>query len=100
MTKTKNRKSEDPSAVDQRKMQKELQAYYNSFKKRFKIMSKSELVAILWEQGMEFKRLQDISAQLYEENKRLNGETHKELTTPAENLTAENIQEPLDEENI
>lgn len=57
------------------KMQKEIQRHFWKFKKRFKVKSKSELIAIIWEQGMEFKKLQDIAAELYEENKHLKGET-------------------------
>ncbi len=51
--------------------QKEMQQQFNMFKKRFKVRSKGELIAIIWEQGMEFKRLQDMAKELYEENKAL-----------------------------
>lgn len=57
-----------------KQMQKDLQRHFNGFKKRFKIKSKSELVAIIWEQGLEFKKLQDIAQELYEENKKLKGD--------------------------
>lgn len=65
---------EEYSAEEQAKMQKELQRHFNKFKKKFKIKSKSELVAIIWDQGMQYKKLQDISQELYEENKKLKGE--------------------------
>ena len=58
----------------ERMAQKEMQKQFNMFKKRFKVRSKSELIAIIWEQGMEFRRLQEISQELYEENKQLKGE--------------------------
>ena len=51
--------------------QKEMQKQFNMFKKRFKVRSKGELIAIIWEQGMEFRKLQDIAQELYEENKTL-----------------------------
>jgi len=50
---------------------KEMQKQFNMFKKRFKVRSKGELIAIIWEQGMEFRKLQDIAQELYEENKTL-----------------------------
>ena len=59
------------SPEEQKKLQKELQKHFYQFKKRFKVKSKSELVAIIWQQGMEFKRLQDLAQELYEENKSL-----------------------------
>lgn len=59
------------NAIEQKKIQKEMQKYYNNFKTRFKKMAKSELVAILWQQGMEYKKLQDIAQELFEENKTL-----------------------------
>ena len=64
--------------MEQRKIQKEMQKYYNKFKTRFKQYSKSELVAILWQQGMEYKKLQDITQELFEENKELKGENTNE----------------------
>ena len=57
--------------AEKKKVQQEIQKHFNKFKKRMKTMSKSELVAILWEQGMEYKRLQDIAQELFEENKSL-----------------------------
>ena len=61
--------------------QKEMQKQFNMFKKRFKMRSKSELIAIIWEQGMEFKRLQEMSQQLFEENKEFKkSQTEKEST--------------------
>lgn len=59
----------DFSPSEQAKMQKELQKQFHKFKRKFKLRSKSELVAIIWEQGMEFKKLQNIAQELYEENK-------------------------------
>lgn len=59
------------SEEELKKMQDELQKHFWKFKKKFKIKSKSELVAIIWEQGMEYKKLQDIAQELYEENKAL-----------------------------
>ena len=59
------------SPEEKKQIQQELQKHFNRFKKSFKVKSKSELVAILWEQGMEYKRLQDITQQLFEENKNL-----------------------------
>jgi len=55
--------------------QKEMQKQFNMFKKRFKMRSKSELVAILWTQGIEFRKLQEIAQELYEENKELKAES-------------------------
>lgn len=60
--------------IEDKKIQKELQKYYNNFKLRFKKMTKSELVAILWQQGMEYKKLQDIAQELFEENRQLKGQ--------------------------
>ena len=72
------------SEAEQHQMRKELQKQYNKFKKRWKLNSKSELIAILWEQVFEFKKLQDIAQQLFEENKalkeRLNETTNKQTT--------------------
>ena len=56
---------------EQRKMQQEMQKHFWKFKRKFKTKSKGELIAIIWEQGMEFKKLQDIAAELYEENRAL-----------------------------
>jgi flagellar biosynthesis regulator FlbT len=55
--------------------QRELQRQFNMFKKRFKVLSKSELVATIWEQGLEFRKLQDITQELYAENKALKEST-------------------------
>lgn len=64
---------ERPTPEQLKKAQQELQRHFNKFKKKFKTYAKSELVAIIWEQGMEFKKLQDIAQELYEENKALKG---------------------------
>ncbi len=55
------------------KFQKELQKQFNMFKKRMKVCSKSELVAMLWEQGFEFRKLQETAQELYEHNQKLLG---------------------------
>lgn len=73
--------SEQPQKEEQKEfsdeeisqMQDELQKHFNKFKKKFKVKSKSELVAIIWEQGMQYKQLQDIAQELFEENKALKG---------------------------
>ena len=62
--------------AEQKKMQAELQKHFWNFKKRFKVKAKSELVAIIWEQGMQYKKLQDIAQELYEENRALKGVTN------------------------
>jgi len=64
-------KYEKPTDAEIRAAQKEIQKHFNKFKTKFKVKPKSELVAIIWEQGMEFKKLQDIAQELYEENKTL-----------------------------
>lgn len=62
----------DPEEVKKRKQaQKDMQKHYNHFKNKFKVFSKSELTAMLWEQGLQFKELQEIAKELYEENKKL-----------------------------
>lgn len=75
------------SPEEEKKMQKEVQKHFQMFKKRFKTKPKSELVAILWQQGVEFKKLQDIAQELYEENKALKettNETSQETNESAE----------------
>lgn len=64
----------EPTPAEKKKIQKEMQKHYNHFKNRFKTKTKSELTAIIWEQGLEFKKLQDIAKELYEENKLLKKE--------------------------
>ena len=76
------------SEEEKRKIQKEIQKQFNMFKKRFKPKSKSELVAIIWEQGMEFKKLQNIAAELYEENIAL--KESKDAKENSETTSAEN----------
>lgn len=55
--------------------QKIIQEHYNKLKKRLKTMSKSELITIIWKQGLDVKELQHISKILIEENKVLKGES-------------------------
>ena len=63
-----------PTEEQKKAMQQELQRQFNKVKKTLKVRSKSELVAMIWEQGMEFKQLQAIAQELYEENKQLKQE--------------------------
>lgn len=71
----KKEEPQQPSPEDQKRIQKEVQRHFNKFKRTMKVKSKSELVAIIWEQGMQFKKLQDIAQELYEENKILKEKT-------------------------
>lgn len=64
---------------DERKQ--EIQKHFNNFKKRLKPKSKSELIAILWQMGIEQQELKQYCKELISENKRLSP------------------QEPVDEEN-
>lgn len=75
----------EPTEAEKQQAQKELQKHFNAFKKRFKTKSKSELVAIIWEQGMQHKQLQDIAQEL-----------HKELQTLK---AVQPSKEPSNEEN-
>ena len=59
------------SPEEQKKIQLELQKYYNNLKKKLKTRSKSELIAMLWEQGLEYRKLQDMCREMYEELKEL-----------------------------
>lgn len=59
------------SEEEKRKLKKDLDHHYNLFKKRLKLRSKNELVGMLWEQILQFKELQEIAKELYEENKQL-----------------------------
>lgn len=76
-------KTDEPvfSKKEQKKIQQELQKHFWKFKRQFKAMSKSELIAIIWEQGMQYKKLQDIAQELYKENKSLKGEKNDKETT-------------------
>lgn len=64
-------KQQEITEEQKKEMQKELQRHFNLFKKRFKVKSKSELVAILWEQGLQFKQLQDAAKELWDENQQI-----------------------------
>lgn len=51
----------------QRIHQKEMQRQFNMFKKLYKVKPKSELVAIIWEQGLAYHDLQQIAKELHQE---------------------------------
>ena len=53
----------------------EAQEHFRIFKQRFKSYSKSELVALLWDQGIRFHEMQHLAKQLHKKNLSL-----KELT--------------------
>ncbi len=71
---TKSEEKPQPTAAQQEQFKAELQNHFNKFKRQMKLRSKSELVAVLWEQGIRYKELQDIAQELFEENKALKGE--------------------------
>jgi hypothetical protein len=74
------KKEEEKETYDpaqQRKNEQEVQKHFNKFKKKFKVKSKSELVAIIWNQGVQYKELQEIAQELYEELKLLKNEQNK-----------------------
>lgn len=77
---TKETKEQQFTEEEKKKMRLELQRQFNHVKKKLKVRSKSELIAMLWEQGMEYKRLQNIAQELYEENK-----AYKEAQNAKEN---------------
>lgn len=74
-------KHSEPNQQTDAATKKEIQKHFNMFKKRFKTHSKSELISLLWNQGVDFKELQDIARELYEENKAL-----KEASSAEENI--------------
>jgi predicted RNA-binding protein with PUA domain len=78
---TDENQSQEITEEQKKKLQAEIQKQFNMFKKRFKVKSKSELVAIIWEQGIEFRKLQDIAQELYEENRALKGEKNEESSS-------------------
>lgn len=47
-----------------KEVHEQLQAHFNKFKKRMKAYSKSELIAFLWEQGIQYRQLQELAQQL------------------------------------
>lgn len=63
-----------PTTEEQRIMQQKVQEHFARFKKKFKHKSKSELIALLWDQAVNLKSLQDIAKELYKENLALKNE--------------------------
>ncbi len=58
-----------------------LKKIYQSFKRRFKLKSKSELIKLLFQQGSDLKEIRDLARELYEENQKLKG--HDQLSDKA-----------------
>lgn len=63
-------KQEDLQKVyTQQEIQAEIKKQFGKIKAKLKHHSKSELIKMLWNQGVEFKHLQQVGQELYEENK-------------------------------
>ena len=72
-------KQEELSVEEQKRISEELQNHFRNFKKRLKTYSKSELIAMLWEQGVRYRQLQQIAQDMDAELKKLNsGELNEE----------------------
>lgn len=74
MTEESNNTPEELTDEQKKKLKDELQKQFYKVKKKLKIRSKSELIAMIWEQGIAYKQLQDIAQEMHKELQSLKGE--------------------------
>lgn len=79
-------KPKKPKSQKRLKADQEVDAAYKAMKKVLKLRSKSELIEVLWANGLQMRQFQGALKQLLDENKALQKENDTLKSDPSENI--------------